>query len=99
MSPYAFSMAHSRSPAMCAPTIVTGLCSIRLIRKRFSRSKRKAFHSTPGGRLEQAVPESKALLDLAFAHGESAGAQTAQLMKLLEKYGAAALRRAIAEAL
>ncbi len=61
--------------------------------------KRKAFHSTPGGRLAQAVPESKTLLDLAFAHGESAGAQTAQLMKLLEQYGAAALRRAIAEAL
>ncbi len=61
--------------------------------------KRKAFHSTPGGRLEQVVPESKTLLDLAFANGESAGAQTAQLMKLLEQYGAAALRRAIAEAL
>jgi transposase len=61
--------------------------------------KRKAFHSTPGGRLEQAVPESKTLLDLAFAQGESAGAQTAQLMKLLEQYGAAALRRAIIEAL
>jgi hypothetical protein len=61
--------------------------------------KRKAFHSTPGGRLEQAVPESKTLLDLAFAQGESAGAQTAQLMKLLEQYGATALRRAIAEAL
>ena len=61
--------------------------------------KRKAFHSTPGGRLEQAVPESKTLLDLAFAHGESAGAQTAQLMKLLDRYGAPALRRAIAEAL
>src|SRR3989442_4247392 len=61
--------------------------------------KRKAFHSTPGGRLEQVVPESKTLLDVAFAQGESAGAQTAQLMKLLEQYGAAALRRAIAEAL
>jgi hypothetical protein len=61
--------------------------------------KRKAFHSTPGGRLEQAVPESKTLLDLAFAQGESAGAQTAQLMKLLEQYGAAALRRGIVEAL
>jgi transposase len=61
--------------------------------------KRKAFHSTPGGRLEQAVPESKTLLDLAFAQGESAGAQTAQLMKLLEQYGAAALRRAVIEAL
>jgi hypothetical protein len=27
--------------------------------------KRKAFHSTPGGRLEQAVPESKIFLELA----------------------------------
>ena len=61
--------------------------------------KRKAFHSTPGGRLEQAVPESRQLLDLAFAQGESAGSQTAQLMKLLENHGAAALRRAIQEAL
>src|SRR5450631_4047514 len=61
--------------------------------------KRKAFHSTPGGRLEIAVPESKTLLDLAFAQGESAGTQTAQLMKLMEEYGAAALRRAILEAL
>jgi transposase len=61
--------------------------------------KRKAFHSTPGGRLEIAVPESKTLLDIAFAQGESAGTQTAQLMKLLEDYGAAALRRAILEAL
>src|SRR5438876_6181396 len=63
------------------------------------KSKRKAFHSTPAGRLEQAVPESKTLLDLAFAQGESAGAQTAQLMRLLEQYGATALRRAIVEAL
>jgi transposase len=61
--------------------------------------KRKAFHSTPGGRLEQSVPESKTLLDLAFAQGESAGNQTAQLTKLLEEYGATALRRAIVEAL
>lgn len=63
------------------------------------KAKRKAYHSTPGGRLEQAVPESKTLLGLAFAQGESAGSQTAQLMKLLEEYGAAALRRAIVEAL
>jgi hypothetical protein len=61
--------------------------------------KRKAYHSTPGGRLEQAVPESKTLLDLAFAQGESAGHQTALLMKLLEQYGAAALRLAIVEAI
>ena len=63
------------------------------------KAKRKAFDSTPGGRLEQAVPESKDLLDLAFSQGESAGSQTAQLLKLLDLYGAAALRGAIREAL
>jgi hypothetical protein len=61
--------------------------------------KRKAFHSTPAGRLEQAVPESRTLIDLAFAQGESAGSQTAQLLKLLDQHGSAALRRAIVEAL
>ena len=61
--------------------------------------KRKAYHSTPGGRLESAVPESKTLLDLAFAAGESAGSQTAQLLKLLDEFGAAPLRDAIIEAL
>jgi hypothetical protein len=49
--------------------------------------------------LEQAVPESKTLLDLAFQQGESAGSQTAQLLRLLDEYGAAALRRTIAEAI
>jgi transposase len=63
------------------------------------KGKRKAFHATPGSHLEQAVPESKRLLDLAFAQGESAGRQTAQLLKLLDQYGATALRRAISEAL
>jgi transposase len=63
------------------------------------QAKRKAFDSTPMGRLAQAVPESETLLDRAFAQGESAGSQTAQLLKLLDLYGAAALRRAIAEAL
>lgn len=61
--------------------------------------KRKAFHSTPTGRLALTVPESETLLDLAFARGESAGSQTAQLLKLLDLYGAPALRRAIREAL
>jgi transposase len=63
------------------------------------KAKRKAFAATPTSRLAQAVPESVTLLDLAFAHGESAGSQTAQLLKLLDVYGAAALRRAICEAL
>ncbi len=62
-------------------------------------AKRKAFHSTPAGRLVQAAPESETLLDQAFALGESAGTQTVQLLKLLDLYGAAALRRAIREAL
>jgi hypothetical protein len=62
-------------------------------------AKRKAFDTTPGGRLAQAVPGSETLLDLAFAQGESAGSQTAQLLKLLDLYGAAALRCAIGEAL
>jgi hypothetical protein len=60
--------------------------------------KRKALPSTPTGRLAQAVPESETLLDLAFARGESAGSQTAQLLKLLDLYGAPALRQAIREA-
>jgi transposase len=61
--------------------------------------KRRAFHSTPAGRLEQAVPECRTLIDLAFAQGESAGSQTAQLLKLLDEHGAAALRRAVVEAM
>jgi transposase len=63
------------------------------------KAKRKIFHATPMGRLAQAVPESETLLDRAFTQGESAGSQTGQLLKLLDLYGAAALRRAITEAL
>jgi hypothetical protein len=63
------------------------------------KQKRKAFHTTPTGRLAQAVPESETLLDLAFAEGESAGSQTAQLLKLLDLYGAPALGCAVREAL
>jgi len=47
----------------------------------------------------QAVPESEALLDAAFARGESAAQQTLQLLKLLDLYGVEALRRAIRQAL
>ena len=63
------------------------------------RTKRKALHATRGGRLTVAVPESESLLERAFAAGESAGSQTAQLLRLLDLYGAAALRRAVKEAL
>ena len=61
--------------------------------------KRKAIHFMPLSHLEQAVPESKEFVDQAFTLGESAGAQTSQLMKLLEQYGISAVRRAVVEAL
>lgn len=61
--------------------------------------KRKAFGATSTGRLAQAVPESEALLDAAFACGESPARQTAQLLRLLERFGAEALRAAVREAL
>jgi hypothetical protein len=63
------------------------------------RTKRKALHQTRAGRLALAVPESEALLERAFAGGESAASQSAQLLRLLDLYGVAALRRAIREAL
>jgi transposase len=63
------------------------------------RTKRKALHQTRTGRLTLAVPESEDLLERAFAQGESAASQTAQLLRLLDLYGVAALRRAIREAL
>lgn len=61
--------------------------------------KRKAAGSTPGGHLVQAVPDAEALLDAAFAQGESAARQTAQLINLLDLYGASELRAAVREAL
>ena len=63
------------------------------------RTKRKALHQTRAGRLALAVPESEALLERAFAEGESAASQTFQLIHLLDLYGVAALRRAVREAL
>jgi len=63
------------------------------------RTKRKAIHHTRAGRLAVASPESDELLERAFAHGESAASQTAQLLRLLDLYGVTALRRAIREAL
>jgi hypothetical protein len=63
------------------------------------KMKRKARESTRNGRLEVAVPESAQLLEKAFAEGESAAQQTTQLLELLERYGEAALRRAVHEAI
>ena len=62
-------------------------------------TKRKARDATPAGRLEQLVPESQTLLDQSFAQGESPAREAARLTKLLDEYGATALRRAINEAL
>jgi transposase len=63
------------------------------------KTRRKAIHYAPASRLEQMVPESKTLLDLAFAQGESAARQATQLIKLLDEFGPTALRRAVLEAL
>jgi hypothetical protein len=63
------------------------------------RTKRKALHATRAGRLTLAVPESEELLERAFAQGESAARQTSHLLRLLDVYGVAALRRAVGEAL
>jgi transposase len=63
------------------------------------KDKRKALGSTRGSRLSNAVPESEALLDAAFARGESAGRQTTQLLNLLDLYGASELQIAVREAL
>jgi transposase len=63
------------------------------------KMKRKARESTRSSQLEVAVPESALLLDKAFAEGESAAQQTTQLLELLDRYGEAALRRAVHEAI
>jgi transposase len=63
------------------------------------RTKRKARESTRDGRLELVVPESAVLLERAFAEGESAAQQSVQLLDLLDRYGARAMRRAVREAL
>jgi len=63
------------------------------------RTKRKALQATRAGRLALAVPESEDLLERACTEGESAASRTSQLLRLLELYGVAALRRAIREAL
>jgi transposase len=61
--------------------------------------KRKALGATRGGRLFAAAPEAEALLEAALHRGELAGAQTTQLLLLLDDYGASELRGAIRDAL
>lgn len=61
--------------------------------------KRKALGSTASGRLAALVPESHAFLQAAFERGESTAHLTAQLLRLLDDYGAAELAAALREAL
>jgi transposase len=61
--------------------------------------KRKALGATRGGRLFAAAPETEALLEAAVRRGELTGPQTAQLLRLLDDYGADELRAAVHEAL
>jgi len=67
--------------------------------KALLKMKRKARESTRAGNLELAVPDSAVLLERAFAEGESAVQQSAQLLDLLDRYGVRAMRRAVREAL
>ncbi len=62
-------------------------------------SKQKALAATAGGRLAAAIPLAARFLDAAFQRGESAAAQTAQLLRLVDDYGAAAVAAAVAESL
>jgi transposase len=61
--------------------------------------KRRARGQTPSGRLTAAVPETQAFLQAAFAKGENAGSTTLKLLRLLDDYGAKALRATLIEAL
>jgi transposase len=61
--------------------------------------KRRARGSVASQRLLAAVPESEAFLEAAFARGESASAQTQQLLELLDRYGSSELRAALKEGL
>lgn len=61
--------------------------------------KRKARGSTPGRRLIHAVPEAESLIQAALHRGESAGAQTIHLARLLDEYGSDELRAAVQEAM
>ena len=68
-------------------------------RQALLEQKRKALGSTASGRLAALVPESQAFLQAAFQRGESAARLTAQLLRLLDDYGAAEFTAALREAL
>ncbi|MGH9649085.1 MAG: IS21 family transposase [Terriglobales bacterium] len=62
-------------------------------------SKRKALASTATGRLAVSIPAAARFLEAAFQRGESVATQTAQLLRLVEDYGAAEVTAAAEEAL
>ena len=61
--------------------------------------KRQATQHRGIDRLVQAAPNAQALLNAAAARGDNLGSLTMGLLRLLERYGAAPLHSAIAEAL
>ena len=63
------------------------------------KHKRKALGATPNSRLLAVVPEVEELLEAAFSRGEPVGAQTAELVRLLDDYGSSELRATVREAL
>jgi transposase len=67
--------------------------------KRLVEHKRAARTHRGCDRLAQAAPASASLLQRAGARGDNLGSITAALLRLLERYGAAALQQAILEAL
>jgi transposase len=68
-------------------------------RRALLEQKRKALGSTTSSRLAALVPESQPFLQAAFEHGESTARLTAQLLRLLDDYGAGELAAALREAL
>lgn len=68
-------------------------------RQALLEQKRKALGSTRSTRLAALVPESEAFLQAAFERGESTRRLTAQLLRLLDDYGAPELAAALREAL
>ena len=67
--------------------------------QRLLEHKRAARTHRACDRLAQAAPAASSLLERAAARGDNLGSITAALLRLLERYGAAALQAAILEAL
>ncbi|MCU0924328.1 MAG: IS21 family transposase [Burkholderiaceae bacterium] len=82
-------------------TVLADESSVRILDgvQRLVEHKRAARAHRACDRLAQAAPASAALLQRAGARGDNLGSITATLMRLLERWGAAALQAAITEAL